>query len=510
MQRFLLRNFEIVAIIDSEVERFFPAASVNTTIVIARKQREEDARNANTVKFIYLISPLSEIIKKFRGVNNLYNAINSADKNEVTDFFRLNCIKQQSLTKFTKWGQFLKAPQIYFDLMEKGEKYFAPLKNQADVKYGIKTGCNDFFILKDITQKADDKQLQSVVNNIKNLSTIDQVEEEDLRLMKNGFNELWLIEGKFLFPMLTSPKDVKSYIVDSSTLHYKLLSSDIGKNELRNNYPYLYEYIKFGEKKNINRNSSIATRKIWYSCGEKQLPDLSFSYMINDFGKTYMGEIYAIDNFQTLFVKENKWSLFLFLNSTISWFLQQLLIRTNFGDGVGKIQSYEFADMLVANVDLEYLKVNLGETKNYKEELGTLENLNTANPERVKLDRAILNAIGYHNETERDELLIEIYRATFQLINARLQKAQSQKSVKAQRSKVAFTVYVEQLKEMLIEGKYEAKNTFRFAKNLEKLVHEISSESKLQKKILDAYWKEKFGELFNEEKIASNEQTKLF
>ncbi len=41
----------------------------------------------------------------------------------------------------------------------------------------------------------------------------------------------------------------------------------------------------------------------------------------------------------------------------------------------------------------------------------------------------------------------------------------------------------EQLKEMLSEQKYEARDTFKFAKQFENLVHEISSESKLQKRI---------------------------
>ena len=37
----LLKNFEIIAIMDSEVERFFPSASVNTSIVILRKQKKK-------------------------------------------------------------------------------------------------------------------------------------------------------------------------------------------------------------------------------------------------------------------------------------------------------------------------------------------------------------------------------------------------------------------------------------------------------------------------------------
>ena len=152
----------------------------------------------------------------------------------------------------------------------------------------------------------------------------------------------------------------------------------------------------------------------------------------------------------------------------------------------------------------------LGETKNFKEELGTLESLKTVNPERIKLDNAILEAIGYKNKKEREVVLFNLYKETYHLINARLQKAQSLKGVKSQRNKVEFSVYVEQLKDMLVEQKYEAKKTYKFAKQLEKLVREISSESKLQKKILDAYWKEKFGKLFNEKEIAESEQIKLF
>jgi hypothetical protein len=224
----------------------------------------------------------------------------------------------------------------------------------------------------------------------------------------------------------------------------------------------------------------------------------------------YLAKVFSVDNFQNIYVQKNKKSLFLVLNSTISWLIQNIIIRTNFGDGVGKIQSYELANMFVPSISLEDLQVDLGETKNYKEELGTLESIKTVNPERVKLDSAILDAIGYKNKAERQEILLELYKATYQLINARLLKAQSLKGVKAQRNKVEFSVYVEQLKQMLIEGKVEAKNTFKFAKQLEKLVREISSESKLQKKILDVYWKEKFGALFNEKEIANQQQQKLF
>ena len=135
--------------------------------------------------------------------------------------------------------------------------------------------------------------------------------------------------------------------------------------------------------------------------------------------------------------------------------------------------------------------------------------LNNIEKERITLDKLFLEIIGF-NKKEIEKVLPELYKFLHNIVSGRLLKAQSLKGVKTQRNKVEFSVYVEQLKEMLIDGKIDAKNTFKFAKQLEKLVREISSESKLQKKILDTYWKEKFGELFDEKEIANRQQQKLF
>ncbi len=510
LQRYLLRNYEIVAIMDSEVERFFPSASVNTTIVIVRKQRNEDIRNENTVKFIYFTSTLANSIKNYKGIDKLHDIIQFTNENKTDNCFRLNCVQQDILPKFTKWGQFLKAPKIYFDIMERGVSKFVPLKQLAVIKFGIKTGCNEFFVLKDVTDKLQDSILQALVYNPDGLDSIKNVTQKKLRVVQNGFNELWLIETNFLKPMLTSPKDVSDYSVVPSKLKYSFLLVHEDKNELKKNFPYIFSYISYAEKKNIHHASTLANRNKWYDVGVKLLPSLSFNYIINDFGRTYFVKAFAINNFHNIFPAKNAKSIWLYMNSTISWLIQQLNMRSNLGDGAGKIEKYELEDFMIPNIDLEGLEIDLGETKNYKEELGNLESLKTVNPERLKLDSAILEAIGFKNKKEREEILFELYKATYQLINARILKAQSLKGVKAQRNKVEFSVYLEQLKELLIEGSYDAKNTFKFAKQLEKLAREISSESKLQKKILDAYWKEKFGELFNEKLIAQQEQIKLF
>ena len=237
---------------DSEVERFFPSASVNTTIVILRKQRNEDARNANTVRFIYFKMPLLDVIKENKGIAGVHYAITETEWNINTKFCIQNCIPQQKLSNFTKWGQFLKAPDIYFDILEKGKNQFVPLKNVALIKYGIKTGCNEFFILEDKTIASNNNSLIAAINNTENISSIKEVKERGLKLMQNGFNELWLIEKEFLEPILTSPKDVNNYtIIGSQKVNAKFILTNENKKALRTDFPYLFSYIRHGERLNL-------------------------------------------------------------------------------------------------------------------------------------------------------------------------------------------------------------------------------------------------------------------
>lgn len=509
LQRYLLNNYEIVAIMDSEVERFFPTASVNTTIVILKRQKDEDKRNNNIVKFVYLTAPLQEVIKNHKNADNLKEIIKDANKNITTDYFRINCILQESLLKHTKWTKFLKAPKVYFDIINKG--HFEPLKDHVkNVKFGIKTGCNDFFILKDITNVSKSSHLITAVNHKKYLDSMAEVKRRKLRLVENGFKEFWLIESQYLEPMLTSPKDVANYSVSFKELRFMILNVHAEKKLLREKSPFIYEYIKYGERIDIHLASSLKSRNLWYDIGQRIIPDMSFNYMINDVGRTFLLKGYSNNNFHNIYTNNNSKSIWLYLNSTISWLIQQLIMRSNLGDGAGKIEKYELADFPVTSVNLEDLEINLGSTNNFKDELGDLKSLKSVNPERLKLDTAILQSIGYKQKKERDEILFELYKSTYQLIEARLLKAQSQKTVKNHRNNVGLQVYVDQLNELLIEDNYSVKNNFTFAKQLEKLVFEITSESKLQKKILDAYWREKFGNPFNQKKIAQQDQISLF
>jgi len=381
----------------------------------------------------------------------------------------------------------------------------------AEVRFGTKTGSNDFFILEDLTNKAASAQLQVAINNLNRLSTKKELYSNGLRLVKNGLDELWLIEAKFLQPMLTSPKDVKTYEARPAELRYCVLLVDEKLSEIKKDAPYLFRYIRHAEKQHISDRPSLASRQKWYDIGVGERPNLSFSYMINDFGKTIHCHAYTNDNFHNIFIRKGKpRTLFLLLNSTIAWLIQQLTIRTNFGEGVGKIQAYELANFPILDIDLEKLKISLGETLNYTKEFGTLESLDTVNPQRIALDSAILEAIGYTKAKERNEVLLALYRATSGMIAARLSKAQSLSGVKTQRNKVALSVYVDQLKAELLAAGTQVKKTITFARQLQRHIQGITSDSKLQKKIFDTFWKARFNEAFNEKAIVTSAQGKMF
>ncbi|MCX6345440.1 MAG: N-6 DNA methylase [Armatimonadetes bacterium] len=62
LQRFLLDNFEILAVFESECEPWFTGARVTTAATILRRQPDPEKRAANTTKFVLLTKPIGDIL----------------------------------------------------------------------------------------------------------------------------------------------------------------------------------------------------------------------------------------------------------------------------------------------------------------------------------------------------------------------------------------------------------------------------------------------------------------
>lgn len=153
LQEFFLNNYKIVVIIESKVERWFEDADINTCIVILQKCKEKKERNENLVKFVYLkkplryfISPAQDIwekqVERLNAIEKLKKTILAHNELYENEELRIYPKKQKDLwdegfdfdeKKYvgSKWGKYLRAPEIFFKILEKGKgklislKYFA-------------------------------------------------------------------------------------------------------------------------------------------------------------------------------------------------------------------------------------------------------------------------------------------------------------------------------------------------------------------------------------------------
>lgn len=169
LQEFFLKNFKIVAIIESKVERWFEDADINTAITILEKCDNEKERNEHLVKFVQIKVPLRELIPevledvrenerwreeeiRWKAIEELVNLIENVKETYEDDKIRVYVKKQIELLdegldeegKYVgaKWGKYIRAPDIFFKILEKGKGLFVPLKEIADVRRGFTTGAN--------------------------------------------------------------------------------------------------------------------------------------------------------------------------------------------------------------------------------------------------------------------------------------------------------------------------------------------------------------------------------
>ncbi|HRU74532.1 MAG TPA: Eco57I restriction-modification methylase domain-containing protein, partial [Caldisericia bacterium] len=140
LQEFLLKNFEIKRIIDNQVKRSFKEADINTIMVLINYPEKEFLNNK--VKFIMFKKPFDEAIK----IDNelLIEEKDELFKNEDLRIFPksqkelllegIEGDEQEEIKLLSgkyeggKWGGiYLRAPDIYFTILEKGKGKFVKL-----------------------------------------------------------------------------------------------------------------------------------------------------------------------------------------------------------------------------------------------------------------------------------------------------------------------------------------------------------------------------------------------
>ena len=170
LQEFFLRNFRIIAVIESQVEKWFEDARVTTAVTILQREPDRTRRDENLVRFIQLRKPLSEIYTEAldrqpsdegeatrqADMNAIRDLIEEIDGPQKTDYWRLRVRTQRELWQEGvartaladgeraapdgyeggKWGQYVRGPDSWFELTGRARSHMVPLRNLALVRFG--------------------------------------------------------------------------------------------------------------------------------------------------------------------------------------------------------------------------------------------------------------------------------------------------------------------------------------------------------------------------------------
>jgi hypothetical protein len=395
LQEFLLKQSHVKVILDNQAKRSFAQADVNT--IIALLSPPDDKRQwgfDKTARFVMFKVPFEDILSPV-----IFQEIEESSARMIRPEFRVCALRQRELYEEglaasryegNKWGgKYLRAPDIFFTILEKGKGKLVRLGDIAEVRRGFTTGANEFFYL----------------------------DEEAI--------EKWGIEEEFLKPVIFSLKELTSIEDDLSNLQKQVFKCHLSKNELRGTNAL--EYIEWGEKQGFHKRPTCLSRSLWYSLAEgwKSAPYI-FPAKVGE-------RMLVLNNLKGVFEDKKlygitphdmgeSWFFAALLNSTVVRFYMDLTCRQLTGaQAIADIDVQVVENILVPNPELlsvsrEAFKNAYNQIKQRPIEQRIAKEVNM--PDRRALDDAVFYVLGL-TAGEREA----VYEAVVELVKRRLEKA---------------------------------------------------------------------------------------
>ena len=462
LQRFFLNNFKIVAILESRCEPWFLEASVNTVITVVERCEDAEKRDANLVRFVKVKRPLTELIQgdpeieamlRWKHIAKLVGHIeNSGIKytnffpmnivTEEDENFRIRILRQEEMLadikregKTVKWGRYLRAPQIFFDIFSQGK--LCTLSKIATASRGSQSGINKFY-----------------------------------HLLPKRAEEL-VIEPEFLQPLLKSPGESKSIPIHKSQLTMRIFVCRLRKQELKaQGKNGALSYIEWGEKQvfksGVQRGltwpngAEVRVRKPgWYAIPEHRSRPARV-FFTQAFGDRHLHRYSSQDiiaDARLYFLKPQPEIedelLSALLNSSVCALSTEIFGRVTMGDGVLELKVEDANDYLLVP-DLREASLDQKNAITYAfkrlctREIGSVFD-EVSKKDRKALDSAILDAIGL----DPKKYLRPIYEGLCKLVRERFELCQIRgkaRKVKARGVKAEKKTIEDVLDEILPQG----------------------------------------------------------
>lgn len=344
LQRWALLNFRIRTIIESIDEPWFEDARIKTAVIVMQRCTNEKARDENIVRFVRLLCPLADLLgerndeqQRQEAAERVRKVILRATTDVHTKHYRILCRRQSDLwaegqavartfakqkelsstaklldaedsTEATegipegrerghedlvtvdygggKWGRFLRAPQFYFDVMGSYANNFVRIGDITTIKYGILSGCDGFFMPRDISRRLlaeheSEKSWNTVPLMVR--AKRNDVANGKVIIVECGDGTLHPIESDFVRPEVHSLMQVDRPIVTADQLERVALWVNQPLEKLRGTF--VHQYIKWGSEQTFQSKKSksvpiperpgCAGRSPWYDLTGRK-PGLGF------------------------------------------------------------------------------------------------------------------------------------------------------------------------------------------------------------------------------------------
>ncbi len=428
VQRFLLENFKILAVVESGAERWFHEPAVNTAVALLERESDPAGRDQNMVRFVQLRQQLDEIAGS--GFDQLASAIKAGSAPP----HRIYSIRQaelrgeglrQTVYVGSKWGKYLRAPDIFFRLLERSRARLCRLEEIAAAAFGIKTGANDFFYLKDLTESIDGGRLKRELE-VRGAYEARRLSREELRMVRDGRGQLHIIEGRFLRPVLRSPRDAPAPLVDARRLSWRLFCAVGSKRDLKGTFAL--KYISHGERQGYHLRPSLAARRRWWELSELRPSRLLWRKSTYAVHSHFFSaeEIYADQRLHLIRPRPDVDPCLIaaILNSSVSALMLELCGRAVLGEGALDTAVYEVSQHNL----LDPRKLAQEEAARIKDAFARLAARSTLPvwqelkmPDRHLLDKAVLSALGFAGD-ELQTVAAQVAQAVAELASQRLKR----------------------------------------------------------------------------------------
>lgn len=314
LQRWVLLNFQLVAVIESVQEPWFEDARVKTAVTILRRCSDEKRRDNNLARFVRIKCPLAEILgeradeaQKQVAAEEFRDLVLKTKSALSNDQLRIMVKKQADLWKeglsvaemFArqrahaaailethsdgendgdendapeqeeiesavpldygggKWGRYLRAPDFYFEIMREFGSRFVRLGDIATIKFGIKSGCDAFFMPRDVGKRLLEEYGSEL--EWRSLPLIpackrSEVSSGKVAIIESGDKTLHPIEREFIRPEVHSLMQVDRPLVSADQLDRVVLW--VGEPLSTIKGTYAWHYINWGAKQTFPSKKS--------------------------------------------------------------------------------------------------------------------------------------------------------------------------------------------------------------------------------------------------------------